>query len=156
MLSRKKLCAQSEKGITLIALMVMIAVIIILTGISTNELIGKRGLVKQARSNVALTELSQIQELILEQYTKYKQTGDESYINYGTSITKAQVENILKTEDITILLKADNYLELTPQDLLKLGIQGTEDNYIVNFSTGEVINSTLLKTAEGDILYICP
>ena len=41
------------------------------------------------------------------------------------------------------------------EDLSKLGITNTEDEYIINYERGEVINLTQIRTNSGEALYVC-
>ena len=59
-----------------------------------------------------------------------------------------------ETEE-SINLKGKEYKRLNKTDLENLGVIGEEDNtYIVNYSTGEVINETVKTTNNGKALYI--
>ena len=70
---------RKEKGITLIALVVTIIVLIILAGISINLIFGTNGIINKAKSSKTLTEQASLNEQIalseldkeLEEYNKY-------------------------------------------------------------------------------------
>lgn len=140
-----------NNGITLIALVITIILLLIISGISITGTITDQ---KQAEANTQITELNIIQHAILERYTKSQLTKEKLP---GTMIEKAEVQSVIdeiksKTgEDIT--LKGTEYNQLNKSDLEKLGITGEEDTYIVNYKTGEVINKTQKVTKTGVGLY---
>lgn len=157
---------KNESGITLIALVVTIIVLLILAGVSIGANLNSGGSIDKSKSNVALAELSQIQEVILEAYTKYLQTGNDGYLvgtkqDYTNIDNKVQEINTNISSNIKLQLTSDEanedgkaYYEISKDDLEDLGIKDAEDTYIVNYSTGEVFNITKQKTEEGDVLYI--
>ena len=78
---------KSQKGITLMALVITIIVLLIIAGIGIGEIIGNSGDINQTKDVLALSELKKIQQAVLENYIKYKQIGNESlfignYIEY--------------------------------------------------------------------------
>lgn len=140
-----------NNGITLIALVITIILLLIISGISITGTITDQ---KQAEANTQITELNIIQHAILERYTKSQLTKEKLP---GTMIEKAEAQSVIdeiksKTgEDIT--LKGTEYNQLNKSDLENLGITGEEDTYIVNYKTGEVINKTQKVTKTGVGLY---
>lgn len=140
-----------NNGITLIALVITIILLLIISGISITGTITDQ---KQAEANTQITELNIIQHAILERYTKSQLTKEKLP---GTMLEKAEVQSVIdeiksKTgEDIT--LKGTEYNQLNKSDLENLGITGEEDTYIVNYKTGEVINKTQKVTKTGVGLY---
>lgn len=150
---------KEESGITLIALSITIIVLLIIVGVSFN--IGTSS-IKEARDNKLITEIGMINHAILERYTKNSLTGEEypgevitvAGINLNSVISEI---NSKATETITRKDNEDsNYYYLTNDNngLSDLGIKDTEDEYIVNYETGEVINYTKKVTESGKALYI--
>ena len=143
---------RENKGITLVALVITIIILLIISGISiTGTIAGK----KETQESVQISELKMIQQAILQRYTKSQLTKETLP---GTSIDISQVQSMIneinnKTEQ-NIILKGKDYKRLNKTDLEKLGITGEEDSYIVNYNTGEVINETLKTTKSGKALYI--
>ena len=45
------------------------------------------------------------------------------------------------------------YYKIDSEILEKLGITGSEQQYIINYSTGEVFNYKTKKTSNGELLY---
>ena len=163
----------NNKGITLISLAITIVVLIILASVSTY--VGVNSL-NQSKENTQLSELGIVQQVILENYTKYELTGNEQYLA-GTKITDySEMKKIEKEindkikDDITLKITAETYdgikgqeaegaqkeyyyYELDQSDLKKIGITQESEKYIVNYATGEVINKDVLVTKSGKPLY---
>lgn len=143
---------RKNKGITLVALVITIILLIIISGISITETVKNQ---KEAETVTQIEELNMIQQAILQRYTKSQLTKEELP---GTKIDKQQVETIISeintTAGTNINLKGTEYFQLNNEDLKKIGITGKEDIYIVNYKTGEVINNTIKVTNSGEALYI--
>lgn len=145
---------RKNNGITLIALVITIIVLLIISGISIG---GTININEQAQDSVAISELNMIQHAILERYTKAKLTHEELP---GTNIEKTEVESTIQEinnlADVDISLKGNDgdYKELSQTDLVNLGITDETDIYIVNYKTGEVINKTQKVTKKGKALYV--
>lgn len=144
---------KNEKGITLIALTITIIVLLILTGVSIGSMAGKKGLIKDSKSNTKISELNQVQQALLEAYVMYKNTGNENYL-VGKDIEYSEAQEVISNFENATLKATSNYKRLEAEDLAKLGITGGEDTYIVNYETGEVINETQSVTGNGDELYV--
>lgn len=143
---------RKNKGITLIALVITIVILLIISGISITGTITNQ---KEAEASKQISELTIIQHAILERYTKAQLTKE---VLPGTAIQKSEVETIIsEINNISgenISLKGTEYKQLSKSDLESMGIAGEEDIFIVNYSTGEVINKTIKVTQSGRALYI--
>ena len=150
-----------EKGITLLALVVTIIMLIILASTIVN--IGQNE-IKESEENAKLSELGIVQNAILQRKTKADLTDEdypgetiiEANINLEKTIeeinnNRASEEEIIKKDDDN-----SNYYFLSTENggLEELGITNSEDAYIVNYETGEVINYTTKLTETGKPLYI--
>ena len=157
----EKINLKNQKGITLIALVVIIVVLLILAGITIN--MGTQS-IKDSREDTLLSELGMVQNAILLRKTKADLT-DEAYP--GDKIDIATVNSVIAEinsqqtgEDIELKDnsegKENNYYLLTTSNngLNNLGITKSENEYIVNYETGEVINFTTKVTESGKPLYI--
>lgn len=153
---------KENKGITLISLVITIIIMLILAAVTINVAGGEKNM-KKAKENNKLFELQELQEAVLETYIKYKQTGNESYL-VGTICEETellqyqeQYDGIL-SKDIngnTGKINYSNYRKLDDQEKLNsLGIQDSEDYYIVNYITGEVFNYTSKTLEDGTVLYV--
>lgn len=145
-----------EKGITIIALVVTIIVLLILAGVTISSTI--QG-VDDAQENKLWSELETVQHAIVQRYTKYKLTKDTSML-VGTAV----VPETLPQGKSWKLSNVENdteksYYELNASDLTNLGLEpgtGSDTNtYIVNYYTGEVYNKTKKETPDKRaVLYI--
>ena len=143
---------RKNNGITLVALVITIVLLLIIASISiTGTMRGQ----KQTQKSVALTELNMVQHAILERYTKLtKETLP------GQSVTSTQlqqeIDEIEEKSGATIALKGntEDYKLLDFEALQDLGMENYKSEYIVNYSTGEVIDITRQVTEDGTVLYI--
>ncbi len=158
----KKINLKNEKGITLIALVVTIVVLLILAGITIN--IGTQS-IKDSREDALLSELGMVQNAVLQRKTKADLTTNEAYpgdkIDIATvnsviaEINSQQTEEDIELKDNSEGKESNYYLLTTSNNgLNNLGITNSESEYIVNYETGEVINSTTKVTESGKPLYI--
>ncbi len=143
---------RKNEGITLIALVITIIVLLIIVAIPIAN--SEKG-IKQSEEVTYISELTMIQHAILERYTSSIYTKQELP---GIAIEKSKVELVIKEINeicnTNIELKGNEYKRLLKQDLKKLGIENEEDIYIVNYKTGEVINETKKTTESKKALYI--
>lgn len=156
---------RENKGITLIALIVTIVVLLIIAGISIN--MGITG-VDQAGENRLITELEKVQHAVTERYTKFELTKDTSLI-VGTKVddlptiptptgeSKAPTWKVLQfTSGATISTHPERkYYRLSKSDLENLGLTGDYKNssYIVNYYSGEIFDENKKQTSKGTVLY---
>ena len=145
---------KGNKGITLISLMITIIIMLILASITITTISGSNDTVKETEDSNKRFELQEVQQIVLETYIKFKQTGNEEYLA-GTLCE----ENILKQYENEVEKKLQdesysNYYMLDSKTLKELGIQDSKDSYIANYETGEVFNYTTKKTSEGNVLYV--
>lgn len=150
-----------EDGITLLVLVITIVVLIILASITIN--IGKDE-IKESKEDVMLTELAMVQNAILQRKTKADITNEkypgetiiEANINLEETIEYMNHNKASGEEEINRKDSDDsNYYFLSNENegLENLGITNSEDAYIVNYETGEVINYTAKLTETGKPLY---
>lgn len=158
---------KEKKGITLIALVITIIVLLILAGVSLGELIGKKTSITESKDKTALSELTKIQQAVIEIYLKYTQLGNKMILK-GTSMTYADAlsefnqlgsSESLKVQSYDGISETDPglfYYKVGPSNLKEMGLENIhrEDEYVVNYSTGEVFNITQKKISSGHILYV--
>ena len=159
---------KKSNGITLIALIITIVVLMILAGITIGSITGSKGTLKTTNDEMLLYELNEIQQAILELKIKYNQTDAQSYLD-GIKITRDEANSLLteikeESGDLTLSLKLDesddttsdgkSYYKLVKNNLSHMGLANSEDEYIINYSTGEVFNITTKTTSDGRPLYI--
>lgn len=146
---------QEKKGITMVSLIITIVILLIISGIGINLGIGS---IQRVEDSKLASELQMVQHVILEQYTKYKTTKDSYYL-LGNKMEKEEINQIAQELGIvlvTIPSIYDNldYYKLDKASLLELGITKTNDEYIVNYVSGEVINITKKKNSKDVPLYV--
>ena len=152
----------NEKGITLLALVITIVVLIILASITVN--IGKEG-IKESKEDAMLSELAMVQNAILQRKTKADLTQEdypgETIATAGINLEEVIEEindNRASGEEEISKKDSDNnhyyFLSTENGGLEALGITNSVDAYIVNYETREVINYTTKLTGTGKPLYI--
>ncbi len=157
----KEIIIKKEKGITLIALVVTVIVLLILAGVS---LTGGLQTATNSRDTAVLSELEMIQHAVLERYTKGATVGN--YNNFPgtqkyTDISQIKSEIPQLTSDTTLMQILENtkdsindYYYLEPDDLKELEITKADDSYIINYKIGLVIDVTNQMTKQGEPVYI--
>ena len=143
---------KSMRGITLVALVITIIVMLILIGITVY--MGSEG-IRESKDKVLVSELGMMQHAVLQQYTKYLTTKNPEDLP-GNKLNDDQINTLINEMDDVgvILLEKGNYYMLNDSALIKLGVENVKYTYIVNYETGEVINNTQKMTSKGEALYI--
>lgn len=156
---------RENKGITLIALIITIVVLLIIAGISISG--GIEGIDK-ADDNRAMSDLEKVQHAITERYTKFELLKDKSLI-VGTKVdtlptlptptgdAETPTWKVFQggTDENLTPLPEREYYRLSKSDLENLGLTGDYKNssYIVNYYSGEVFDETVQTTSKGIVLY---
>ena len=148
---------KDNKGITLTVLVITIIVLSIIAGTLTYSGINS---INKSRDQVLLAELDEVKHMVGESFIIYNKTKNANYL-VGEILSPSEVTTLQQTLGVTFINNiSDTYTEnekayrrLTPSDLLKIGVEDSEDTYVVNYVTGETINETQLETSEGEKLY---
>ena len=145
---------KTQKGITLVALAITVIVLLIVSLITVNFGINGISNIKDSRLEA---ELNMVQHAILEQYTKYKTTKNIAYL-VGNKVSQEQLNEISNELGITLVnipntYSNKDYYKLDKASLKEIGIQETNDEYIINYISGEVINITQKKLSDNTPLY---
>ena len=154
---------ENKKGITLIALVVTIIVLLILAGVSIAMLTGNSGILTQAQRAKKLTELSsekEVIQIVVVSDEMDKEQGKEPMYNIGKTLYYNTFENSTIWDMIIINETQEKYG--TGYKYIEKGteIEGygeTKYNWLVNTSTGEVIEleeGTYIELAYGDDLAV--
>ena len=154
----------NNKGITMIALVVTIIVLFIIAGISLRAFKKDDNNISTSKDEITKSELSKIQQALFENYFKYKQTGNNNVL-IGTKLSLAEATQLFNTMGSSETLKVTEYDEENPStfyyklqssQLKEIGFKNVsdDDEYVINYSTGEVFNFTQKKSSDGEILYI--
>ena len=143
-----------NNGITLVALVITIIILLILAGISVTGVI--RG-IDETNESSAISQLEMVQHALLERKTKADLTKEETLP--GTTADYTELQNLINeintmsSANITLRGNKEDYKELSTADLKELGIEKETNTFIVNYKTGEVINKTQKVTKAGRALY---
>lgn len=155
-----------NQGITLIALVITIVVLLILAGITIGTLTSDDSVIKEAKKAKKSTEIvgveEQIEMAILEAEKKYRNpTLDniiEEMINNKIISDSSQVDT--KTGDITSDLgyvikgKLDDYIKIGPHKLGDVnddGIIDEEDFYLIQKHVSNIITLTEEQKLRADV-----
>lgn len=163
MQKKNKINNKKNKGITLIALVVTIVILLILAGISISYVLGEKGIIGYAKKAKSDTEKATVEETLKQALTNWqmaKLTGEDiSFKDYFQDAEKSGIENfevidenpsedvqfIARVDGRILVMKADNTYVLTKSDNLVKNGFGT--NGIENFSgftnDGESFSVTL-------------
>ncbi len=156
---------KEESGITLIALVITIIVLVIITGVGIGQLAGKKNSIKESKDTTITSELSKVQQVVIEIYLKYIQLGNKIVLK-GTPMTYEDARNEfskLRTSDsLKVIYGIDEtdpslfYYKVGAGDLKEMGLENIhrKDEYIINYSSGEVFNISQKRISNGDALYI--
>lgn len=176
-----KIDFRDSKGITIIALIITIIIMIILATISIKY--GFKS-INSTQDSVIESGLETVQQALIQQHTKantiekndkdadFSNTSDKYYI--GTPQDKDEIKRLLENygvksdsnkfnllnfdytkDDYNSTKNDDIYYKLESSDLEKLGIDDAKGReYLVNYSTGEVWDLTNIKYNNGNYAYI--
>ena len=141
---------KGNKGITLIALIVTIIILLILAGIGITA---GRESIRTAKDNKVLSELEMIHHAILEKYSEAKLINSDA-IFIGTEISYNEAQTVASSDGRGVTLpNSGTYYRIQPNELENLGLVNGENKYIVNYEKGIVINESVAQTYSGEILY---
>ncbi|MCI9015657.1 MAG: type II secretion system protein [Clostridia bacterium] len=145
---------KQKNGITLVSLIITIVIMGILSAIAITV---STNLTQKASDSKLISDLEVIQQAILQQYSKYKLTKDNSNL-LGIKCNLQEVQDIATNLGINLVDIPDNYsnkeyYRLDMAALKHMKIDNITDEYIVNYISGEVINITVKRTSDNKPLY---
>lgn len=148
-----------QKGVTLIALAVMVIVILM---IATTTIYSGVISIQESKQKRISIELETVQHAVLENYTKYKVLNDEQYLvgEPVDSLRDASISHFeYKLENKTNAFaenasKVEKYYKLRDEGHFKaLGLDDVMFQYIVCYKTGEVMNTEVKNYIDGEYVY---
>ena len=161
----KKLLQKDTKGITLIALVITIIVLLILAGVSIAMLTGENGILTQAEEAKKETEKAGVEEAVdiaMAEYYMRKNAGEEidlgEYLN--EKLEAGEFDNVIDNGDGTYTVEKDGYEVIVSEDgrqgeAQKAGPRPTVENVkVVVNSDGTGDNLAEGTQPEGTKLYI--
>ena len=101
----------NKKGITLIALVVTVVVLIILAGVSINAVIGDDGIIKKAQNSANLTKEAEVKEAINRTILEFHLTDDYETLEdfLKAKVTEGKIDSVTKNADGTLTVKKGEY-----------------------------------------------
>lgn len=152
---------KNEKGVTMVALVVTVVILLIIASISINYGLNS---IEEAKDNKLKSEISMVQHAVFEEYAKYE---IQSKVNKDQALPgiEMQLDDVNKEINDGINLKItsydddkeSHYYKIVPDEngkMEQLGLEKLVDTYIVNYKTGEAINITTQATSDGNLLYV--
>lgn len=128
-----------NKGITLIALVITIIVLLILAGVSIATLTGDSGILKQASKAKEETKLSEVKEkvnlMILDYEMEKVENGNLKLLAYFEGQKdKGEIEDVVENQEGNIEVTVDGYIVVIDQGSLTI-IDIREADYIIGTYT---------------------
>ena len=150
---------KKENGITLIALVITIIVLLILAGVSIAMLTGQNGILTQAQNAKEKTEIASEKEAIQLIMINREMSNDEKY-NIGEELRDRTLANgdnwkIVSVNDTGIVYGDNCYFIGKGTNLENYG--DTKHNWVIDYGTGEVIElpeEGFVKLAYGENLAV--
>ncbi len=135
---------KKSKGITLIALVITIILLLLLSGITIVSITGENGLIGKAKWTKFVTEYNNVKEAV-NIYMYNKEFDSKQEKDYPIDKENGKVENInLKNTLVETIKKAENINEITEEkvNLYKIDKEiikeYTQKEYVINVLTGEI------------------
>ena len=102
---------KNKKGITLIALVVTVVVLIILAGVSINAGMGDDVIIKKAQNSANLTNEAEVKEAINRTILEFYLTNDYETLEdfLKAKVTEGKIDSVTKNADGTLTVKKGNY-----------------------------------------------
>ena len=138
----------SNKGITLMMLIITIIVLSILTAVTVS--VGSSTLKEmQVEAYVAKMNMVQSRVNVISQKV---QEGDTSYANIGTEISALSETNKNKVANILNGISSDGFKFYNQTDLKELGVEKIDEDVIINLNTKRIYSMVGIKY-EGKTYY---
>ncbi len=138
----------SNKGITLMMLIITIIVLSILTAVTVS--VGSSTLKEmQVEAYVAKMNMVQSRVNVISQKV---QEGDNSYANIGTEISALSETNKNKVANILNGIPSDGFKFYSQTDLKELGVEKIDEDVIINLNTKKIYSMVGIKY-EGTTYY---
>ena len=102
---------KNNKGITLVALVVTIVVLLILAGVSINAVLGDNGIIKKANQAASVTKEAEVKEAINRTILEFYLTNDYETLEdfLKAKVTEGKIDSVTKNADGTLTVKKENY-----------------------------------------------
>ena len=102
---------KNKKGITLIALVVTVVVLIILAGVSINAVLGGNGIIKKANQAASVTKEAEVKEAINRTILEFYLTNDYETLEdfLKAKAEDGSIDSVTKNADGTLTVKKGEY-----------------------------------------------
>ena len=102
---------KNKKGITLVALVVTIVVLLILAGVSINAVLGDNGIIKKANQAASITKEAEVKEAINRTILEFYLTNDYETLEdfLKAKAEDGSIDSVTKNADGTLTVKKGNY-----------------------------------------------
>ena len=102
---------KNKKGITLVALVVTIVVLLILAGVSINAVLGDNGIIKKANQAASVTKEAEVKEAINRTILEFYLTNDYETLEdfLKAKVTEGKIDSVTKNADGTLTVKKGEY-----------------------------------------------
>lgn len=156
---------KTNKGITLIALVITIIILLILSGLTIAMLTGENGILRNAEKAREETIKSQVEEeikIIFNEWLFEKVTGDKTLEDFlKDKVSKGELDKVTINEDGTLYVEKDDYVILIDKDGNIIGKLEKKGSYprisnlkIVANADGSGENIVKNTVEEGNTIYI--
>ena len=143
---------ERKRGITLIALVVTIIIILILAGVSINSIIGKNGIVERAQTTGKIQTVASIKEALeLEKGDLLVNSKTVNLNNYLDQITNGDKKYEISSKEII----DDKNAEIIVDDKYKFALKDTEEGDVEVTYQGVAASSDLSISAKSGT-YVYP
>ena len=153
---------KNERGITLIALVVTIVVLIILAGISISMLTGENGIITQAQESKLQTEIGKEKEYITLSVSAIR--GDKIAKGDTSEITNGELQNEINNYTNEATVTGSGTLIVTYESGRSYEVEQdgsiTEKEELTPEEAKKIVNATgcigalLVETADGTVYYV--
>jgi Tfp pilus assembly protein PilE len=138
----------NKKGITLIALVVTVVVLIILAGVSINAVLGNNGIIKKANQAASVTKEAEVKEAINRTILEFYLTNDYETLEdfLKAKAEDGSIDSVTKNADGTLTVKKGNYSVTVENKANSSGGSSSGGN------TGEETQTPEIKIGEAKVV----
>ena len=144
-----------HEGVTLIALIITIIVLLILAGVTISMIMGDNGILNQAEESKIQTDHGSVKEGISLQYSDYKidrETGNQEVSSFWDFLLKAGIidaNGVLNTENLVGSELSTGKGNATDKKNVYI-LEETEDEYILKYYDDNTSDEELWQVDKGD------
>ncbi len=148
--NKKKVQKLKEKGITLIALVVTIIILLILAGVTLNMALSGDGLFSKAKLAVNKYDVASEQEILQQQIIEYQM--DKGIAKIGDKLSDRSITNsgwkVIQLNNSNKNYGTNYYYVPKGKEIANYG--QAKYNWVINYETGEVINIEEYTVLDGN------